>query len=55
MVLHGGHGRGHDQSALFSPESLSFASDFDHNSDLSIIISFQDQSYSGGMSSKRAP
>ena len=33
----------------------SFASDFGHDSDLRIIISFQDQSYSGGMSSKRAP
>ena len=34
QVLHDGHERGHDQSALFSPESLSFASNFGHDAAL---------------------
>ena len=44
-VLHGGHERGHDQSALFSLKSISFTCDFGHDADLRIIVSFHDYSH----------
>ena len=43
LALHGGHERGHGQSAVFSPESLSFASHFGQDADLR-IASFHDHS-----------